>query len=439
MTVARHSKAALVRGTSFKNWASTDEQDCVRARVRRAEAEQLLTASGRVARLCSLPDALVAAATESRELVGGELGICCATGTDGRWVGVLVDDNGARTAPDETVAALRELGDATDEAALIDIAAWPLPIRLALPPAKRIVIAPAGSDAPVPLVLAVVPHGGATQAEAALLGRFTTAAALAVGNARLFEQIESAYRQQLDLNRQKDEFVATVSHELRTPIAVMRGSVETLERLGDRLGPEHRAQLLAGALAHGDRLERMIEELLLVATTEQASSRVAVTDIDVAKLLDEVVIATAGSSDGRVVRLGGPVIGRVRTDQHKVRTVLVHLLENAAKFAPDGAIELEAMAAGSHMVFYVTDHGPGIAPADRDRVFERFVQLDQSLTRSSGGLGLGLYLSRQLAQLLGGDLVVTDVAGGGACFCLAIARELTPSPRPREGAVQLAR
>jgi signal transduction histidine kinase len=82
------------------------------------------------------------------------------------------------------------------------------------------------------------------------------------------------------------------------------------------------------------------------------------------------------------------------------------------------------MAAGARVVFFVTDHGPGIAPSDRERVFERFVQLDQSLTRSRGGLGLGLYLCKQLAEVLDGELVLTETPGGGCSFCLAVSRTL---------------
>jgi signal transduction histidine kinase len=128
-----------------------------------------------------------------------------------------------------------------------------------------------------------------------------------------------------------------------------------------------------------------------------------------------------------------PVTGRVRSDESKLHRVLVNLIENAAKYAPDGPIELEAMAAGARLLFFVTDHGPGISAADKDRVFERFVQLDQSLTRRQGGLGLGLYLCRQLAELLGGEIVLTDTPGGGACFCLAVDRDLpVPADQPDE-------
>ena len=143
---------------------------------------------------------------------------------------------------------------------------------------------------------------------------------------------------------------------------------------------------------------------------------------------------TAAVTEGRVDATVKPVSGPCAQRRVEAAPVLVNLIENAAKYAPEGPIEVEAMAAGARLLFFVTDHGPGIAAADRERVFERFVQLDQSLTRRQGGLGLGLYLCRQLAELLGGELVLTDTPGGGASFCLAVDRDLPGACRPAAGA-----
>jgi signal transduction histidine kinase len=104
--------------------------------------------------------------------------------------------------------------------------------------------------------------------------------------------------------------------------------------------------------------------------------------------------------------------------------VLINLTENAAKYAPSGPIEVIAVPssrARGQVALTVVDHGPGIAEADRPRVFERFVQLDQSATRSRGGTGLGLYLCKRLADLLGTPLELSETVGGGCTFGLVLA------------------
>jgi two-component system sensor histidine kinase KdpD len=285
----------------------------------------------------------------------------------------------------------------------------------------------AAGESSVPLVVGAFRDGRASRADAdraRTLDSFAQQAALSVANARLFEEIEAAYLHQLDLNRQKGEFVATVSHELRTPVAAIIGTLETVSRLGDRLDDERRASLLAGAVGYGERLSRAIEELLLVAAAEQSTATVHASELDLSGFVQRVVKETSVVAQGRVVATVRPVHGEIHTDAQKLQRILVNLIENAAKYAPDGPIEIDVMAAGVRVVFFVTDHGPGIASADRERIFERFVQLDQSLTRAQGGLGLGLYLCRQLATVLDGELVLTESPSGGCSFCLAVSRDL---------------
>lgn len=384
---------------------------------------RLLAASARTARLRAFDDALETAAQEVRTISGAATALCCTQDAHGGWIGVVVDRDGARRSTSEAVTALRELVEPV--AYEIELHDKLLTTRLALPPARFAVVAAAG-DAAVPLVIGAFDDSRSSRENdrVATLGSFADQAALSVANARLFEEIEAAYLHQLDLNRQKGEFVATVSHELRTPVAAIIGTIETVSRLGDRLDDERRANLLAGAVSYGERLSRVIEELLLVAAAEQSSATVRSAPIDLPDFVQGVVRETSVVTEGRVVATVRPVNGEVRSDEQKLQRILVNLIENAAKYAPDGPIEIDVMAAGARVVFFVTDHGPGIAPDDSDRVFERFVQLDQSLTRSRGGLGLGLYLCRQLATVLDGELVLTETPGGGCSFCLAVSRDL---------------
>ena len=387
---------------------------------------RLLEASARTARLRTFDDALVTAAEEVRTMTKATSAMCCSLNARGQWAGMVVDANGGRPAPPEAVSALRELLDDDERARDIDLEGRLLTTRLALPPARRVVVA-TGGDVGVPLVVGAFCDRRAATNQAETVGSFVHQAALSIANARLFEEVEAAYLHQLDLNRQKGEFVATVSHELRTPVAAIVGTIETVTRLGDRLDDERRKNLLAGAVGYGERLSRVIEELLLVAAAEQSTATVRPTDVDLAAFVQGLVKETSVVTDGRVVATVRPVVGQVRTDEHKLQRILVNLVENAAKYAPDGPIEIEVMAAGARVLFFVIDHGPGIASADRERVFERFVQLNQSLTRSQGGLGLGLYLCRQLATVLDGELVLTETPDGGCSFCLAVSRDLKPT------------
>ena len=403
----------------------------------RLRVERLLEASIKTAELRSFTAALTVAAEQAQGLTTGIAGVCCAPDVEGRWVGVVVDDQGTRRLDDEAVATMRHLAVA-GSAAELDLRREMLPTRLALPPARVAFLAAAAPDAATELIIAGFRDRTAapSQHTVDLIADFVPLAALGVANARLYEEVDAAYRRELDLNRQKGEFVATVSHELRTPVAAMMGTIETVSRLAERLDDRKRAALLSGALDHGERLTRVIEELLLVAATEQSAAALHVDDIDVAAMLERVVATTALAAEGRVVSVVSPEVTRLQSDEHKLFRILVNLIENAAKYAPDGPIELEAIAGGDKVLFFVTDHGPGISRVDRERVFERFVQLDQSLTRRRGGLGLGLHLCRQLAELLGGDLVLTETPGGGCSFCLAVRRQLAPLTDEPEAGTQ---
>jgi signal transduction histidine kinase len=406
--------------------------------------QRLLEASGRTSQLRTFPDALAAAATEARSLSTGSAAICCAADASGRWLGAIADDAGARPAPPETVEMVVEMSHLRPAAVELNLADLSVPVRLAFPPGTSLTLARSAAEAAAPVLLAVVrevppsPVRRQPPTWIATVVAFASQAALAVANARLYEEVEAAYQRQLDLNRQKGEFVATVSHELRTPVAAILGTVETVSRLGDRLDGNKRANLLKGAMTYGDRLNRIIEELLLAAATEHSVVTVTPSDVDVGDLLRQLVAETSVVSGSRVWAEASPVTGSVRTDEHKLFRILVNLVENAAKYAPEGSIEVEAVPVGSRVLFYVTDHGPGIPPADRERVFERFVQLDQSSTRRRGGLGLGLYLCRQLAEVLGGELVLAETQGGGCSFCLAVDRDLAATPlTERDGPADL--
>jgi signal transduction histidine kinase len=142
------------------------------------------------------------------------------------------------------------------------------------------------------------------------------------------------------------------------------------------------------------------------------------TDLD--PLVAEIEREMRPITGGRLRIYSEAPVGRVVADPDRLRQILLNLVDNASKYAPDSAIELHVSVVDSDVQLALVDHGPGIARDDQERVFEQFVQLDQSSTRRQGGTGLGLYLCRQLATLLGGTLTLADVPGGGCCFTLTL-------------------
>ena len=248
--------------------------------------------------------------------------------------------------------------------------------------------------------------------------RSRTAPRSIVSNALLHEERAIALARQVDLNRQKSDFVAAVSHELRTPLAVMLGSVHTLERLDGRMTAEQRSQLFGMTVDQGGRLQRLIDELLLVAAAEHSDVQLQREAIEIADLFASV--ASAAATTGRRLacglrhrRHGGfrPLEGRAHPPQPR---------RERGEVRARGADRAPRVAAGTEVCLAVVDHGPGIPEADRERVFERFVQLDQSSTRRQGGTGLGLHLCRQLAELVDCRITLAETPGGGCTFTLSM-------------------
>ncbi len=386
--------------------------------------ERLYSASARTTGLQEFLPALAVAAGEARSLVTGAAGLCCAADRTGAWQGMLVDDHGSRPAPPDVVTALADLVEQRG-AREIAIGELPFPLQQAFPSSTAAVVA--GTDR---LVLAVFREIEASGVEPAsrveVLAAFVGHAALVVTNGMLYEEVAEALERQVDLSRRKDDFVAAVSHELRTPLASMLASVSTLRRLDTRIDNEAKGRFFEMALRQGKRLERLIEELLLVGAVEHREERCTIGEVDLAALLEELSAEVSELAGDRLQLTLLPPAARIATDEHKLLQILLNLVENAAKYAPTGPIEVTArrvlrpLRGQEHFVFMVVDHGPGIPPEDRERVFERFVQLDQSSTRTQGGTGLGLYLCRKLADLLGAWLTLSDTAGGGCTFTLLL-------------------
>jgi signal transduction histidine kinase len=242
------------------------------------------------------------------------------------------------------------------------------------------------------------------------------AKAVAIDKALLAEAEHSLVERLQETDRLKDELLATVSHELRTPLAGVLGALATLTAREGRLSDQQRQELDGLAVRQGERLKAQIEQLLLAARLEQiGQDPVEQPVVDVAKLARQAAAAGGLTHPDHAVILAADLTLPVRAVPEAVLQVLANLLDNAAKYSPDGApIRLSANRFGPLAVLAVEDTGPGVPRAERDRIFERFTQLDSGATRRAGGVGLGLYIARQLANAQGGELLVGEPTSPGA-------------------------
>jgi signal transduction histidine kinase len=237
--------------------------------------------------------------------------------------------------------------------------------------------------------------------------------------------IEHALVEKLqESDRLKDDLLAAVSHELRTPLAGMLGALATLSAREGQLSDPQRQELIGMAVRQGDRLKHQIEQLLLAARLEGSGQEPAERPVvDAAALARDAVAAARAAYPARQIVLDAGQVLPVRAVPEAVLQVLGNLLDNAAKHAPDRApIRVEARRVGGLAVVAVEDSGPGVPAADRERIFERFTQLDSGATRLASGVGLGLYIARQLADAQDGELLLVDPAqaGPGARFELRL-------------------
>ncbi len=254
---------------------------------------------------------------------------------------------------------------------------------------------------------------------------------------RLEQLLETEYHtvdELRELNRMKGEFVAVVSHELRTPVTALIGYAKTLrhpEFSEDRM---MRTEFLERMERQGDRLLRLVENLLTASNLENNQLPVAVGRVLFEDLCSEVVEGLSGDADR--IHLSVPThLPVLHTDRELLSRVVSNLIDNALKYSPDGSpCELEAFAEDDHLVFWVQDHGIGIPEDEQPRIFDRFYQVDSSSTRTFRGAGLGLSLVQDLLVHLGGTISVQSKPDEGSRFTVTLPVR-HPRAEPDAGAV----
>jgi signal transduction histidine kinase len=218
------------------------------------------------------------------------------------------------------------------------------------------------------------------------------------------------------LDQQKSDLIATISHELRTPMAAVYGAAQTLLTREDALGQEKRRDLLEMIAAQSLRLSQITDDILLATQLERGTMTIEAQPVTSASSSRSTVDAM-GVDEEVAVEGQGQAIGSA----DRIQQVLLNLLDNALKYGGP-PIDVRVEAVGKETRILVSDRGPGIPFAEQRLVFERFDRSGPALTRSPGGTGLGLYISRELVRRMGGQISVRSQPGTGATFVIGLPR-----------------
>ena len=225
-----------------------------------------------------------------------------------------------------------------------------------------------------------------------------------------------------ELEEAKDLFLATTSHELRTPITVVQGFASTLARRWDKLTDGERRAAVQTIADRAGSLGRLVEQLLLGSRAGADQLTVTNGPFDLAALLRGSAVAFRPLSEAHTLTADIPDgLPPAHGDPMATDIIVGQLLENAFKYSPGGgSVIVGARFAEEWIEVTVEDEGIGIAPGDHERIFERFVQGETGDRRRFGGIGLGLYIVRQLARAQGGEVAASSRPGGGTRMLLQL-------------------
>lgn len=271
--------------------------------------------------------------------------------------------------------------------------------------------------------------GDFTRLDEQLLASLSSQAAVAVENAQLYDEAQRAYTQLQALDKMKSDFLNTISHELRTPLAPILGYCDIL--LGGGLGvlPSGCLRGIQAIATSAQRLHALIESLLVFVRLDQGEVALNREPVDIAPLVAQVLGPLRARIEERKLILTSEVpagLAPVMADPQELTMALTHLVDNATKFTPAGGqVTVRARPVAGEggrpgVEIAIHDTGIGIPAELHDRVFERFYQVDGSITRKFGGMGIGLAVVKQIIEAHGSHVVVESEPGKGSTFRIVL-------------------
>jgi len=256
-----------------------------------------------------------------------------------------------------------------------------------------------------------------------LLQMFAAQAAVAVENARLFQDIQDKGREIELASKHKSQFLANMSHELRTPLNAVLGYTELI--LDGIFGdvPEPIRDSLERARTNGHHLLRLINDVLDLSKIEAGRLTLSLSEYSLSDVIRGVCAAVESLAAEKKLALKtavSPDLPLAKGDEGRITQVLLNLVGNAIKFTDAGEVVIGARSAAGLLVVSVSDTGPGISELDQPKIFGEFQQADSSSTRAKGGTGLGLAIAKRVVELHGGRIWVESIPGAGSTFSFSV-------------------
>jgi two-component system, OmpR family, sensor histidine kinase CiaH len=228
-----------------------------------------------------------------------------------------------------------------------------------------------------------------------------------------------AVRRQISLTQQQQNFMMAITHELKTPLAVAKLNIETMIRR--RLDEEKQQKLLDSTLRETDRLNILINNILVASQFEGQGYQASKEELDLSALVTGCIRDFRQRFPGRVIEEDVSDGIMIRGDALLLQLLVNNLVENAIKYAPPKTpVTCRLSCNGAQCTLAVADQGPGIAEEEKSKVFNKFYRIGNENTRNSKGTGLGLYLSKKIAKEHGGDIAVTDNIPSGSIFTVKL-------------------
>jgi signal transduction histidine kinase len=260
-----------------------------------------------------------------------------------------------------------------------------------------------------------------TEDDLEVLETLAAQAASAIETARLLTSIQDTNQELQRLDRMKSDFIAIASHELRTPLGLILGHSTFLKEF---VPPKHQEQMEV-IIRSAMRLKSIIEDMSTISHNEQGQSRVRREPFSMAKLIEETVDKFADQANEKLIEIGfdvpegNPLI--VDGDRDKLEVALSNLVKNALLFTDAGGqVGVKGEGDQDLVKVFVVDTGIGIPPADIERIFDRFYQVESHLTRKHGGMGLGLSIAKAMVEMHQGQIWCESKEGTGSLFCFMI-------------------